>query len=323
MAEINMVSLGFQGYALLIGVGACEYPKLSLPVTVKDAEALKRILVDPELCGYPTSNICLLSNALATQKGILDGLDQLKEQVEQDRQATAIVFYSGHGWLDESGDYYLLPHDFDSMDPQESAVAAVEFTERLQSIRADRLLVIMDCCHAEGMATAKGTTKREKFKTGLVPPQKSMFSPLVQKLGRAVFTSCSGKQSSWVRKDKSMSIFTFHLIEALQGAGSQPGDITVTVSHLMKHLGQTVSTTAQRDLGVEQNPQFDFKTEDFSIALLRGGKGLPSEGYETIQSHTSGGAQTQLISSGEQSVTIAGHMDGGIIITGNSNIVRS
>ena len=41
------------GYALLIGVGRTAYEPLSLPVTVKDVEAIKKILADPAHCGYP------------------------------------------------------------------------------------------------------------------------------------------------------------------------------------------------------------------------------------------------------------------------------
>ncbi|MFH7024791.1 MAG: hypothetical protein ACHBN1_05170 [Heteroscytonema crispum UTEX LB 1556] len=41
------------GYALLIGVGESAYRDLSLPVTVKDTQAIYAALIDPELCAYP------------------------------------------------------------------------------------------------------------------------------------------------------------------------------------------------------------------------------------------------------------------------------
>lgn len=43
-------------YALLIGVGQCAEPQLSLTVTVKDIQALRQILVTRKLCGYPDKN---------------------------------------------------------------------------------------------------------------------------------------------------------------------------------------------------------------------------------------------------------------------------
>jgi hypothetical protein len=59
------------GYALLIGVGESVYSKLSLPVTVKDTQAIYATLIDPELCVYPDEkeHIRVLNNQEATKKG--------------------------------------------------------------------------------------------------------------------------------------------------------------------------------------------------------------------------------------------------------------
>ncbi|NJR70732.1 MAG: caspase family protein [Synechococcales cyanobacterium CRU_2_2] len=310
----------FRGYALLVGVGECEYARLSLPVTVKDGTALRDILVDPALCGYRSENIQLLANESATQRGILEGLGWLKGEVEQDRRATVVVFYSGHGWRNEAGDYYLLPHDFDPMDKQGSALSAAEFTQALREIEAERLLVIVDCCHAAGMAAAK-SPKLEQFQKGLVAPGKGLFGPLAEKSGRAVFLSCSGEQSSYIRDDKTLSVFTFHLLEALRGAGSLPGDLTVTVSQLMKHLGRSVGETA-RGMGVAQDPLFSFETEDFAVALLRGGKGLPEGGWDAVKGEAMSGAQVQVQASGDRSIATTGDVNGPIV-TGDGNVVGS
>lgn len=323
------MSAEFRGYALLVGVGECEYAKLSLPVTVQDMVVVQKVLVEPGLCGYGAEQVRLLSNESATREGILEGLDWLKEQVGKDRQATAVVFYSGHGWRDDAGDYYLLPHDFDPMDPQDSAVSAVEFTQALRGIEAERLLVIVDCCHAAGMAAAK-SPKLEAFQKGLVAPGKGLFGPLMERSGRAVFLSCAGEQSSWVRQDGTLSVFTFHLLEALQGAGSQSGDQVVTVSHLMKHLGRAVSATA-REMGVAQDPQFSFETEDFAIALLQGGKGLPEGGWKAVEGEAIAGMQVQVQALGDRSVATAGNVNAPIVtgdgnepmVTGDGNVVRN
>ncbi len=81
-----------------------------------------------------------------------------------------------------------------------------------------------------------------------------------------------------------MSIYTFHFLEALQGVGNQPGDKVVRVSHLMNYVGKTVPESAQQQYKVEQTPFFNFATEDFPVALLRGGKGLPQEGWDRVKS---------------------------------------
>ena len=104
-----------------------------------------------------------------------------------------------------------------------------------------------------------------------------------QGAGRAVFTSSLGTQKSWIRPDASLSIYTYHLIEALQGAGNQPGDTVVRVSNLINHVGKSVPESALKLCQAEQPPFVDTATEDFPIAVRRGGKGLPGVGWEAIQ----------------------------------------
>jgi hypothetical protein len=77
-----------------------------------------------------------------------------------------------------------------------------------------------------------------------------------------------------------MSVYTYHLLEALQGAANQPGDKVVKVSHLMNYLGKTVPESARDLYKAEQTPFFDFATEDFAVALLCGGKGLATAGWD-------------------------------------------
>ena len=112
------------GYALLIGVGRCEDSSLSLPVTVTDMQELRKILVNPALCAYPdnTQHVQLLHDENAMQSKILDGLAWLRDCVADNSEATVIVYYSGHGWLEQSTDcYYLIPHDFDRYDWRDTA----------------------------------------------------------------------------------------------------------------------------------------------------------------------------------------------------------
>ena len=89
-----MSNLFTHGYALLIGIGESAYPKWSLPVTVKDAQALQAILTDANLCAYPDDgdHIYLLHDDGATRSAILDGLTWLKTQTDADPEATAVVY---------------------------------------------------------------------------------------------------------------------------------------------------------------------------------------------------------------------------------------
>ncbi|NES19568.1 MAG: hypothetical protein F6K41_11725 [Symploca sp. SIO3E6] len=322
--KLTMSKTLYHNYALLIGVGESAYPQWSLPVTVKDTLALKSLLTNPNLCGYvdDEQHLRLLNDAIATKESILSNLNWLQQQAAADSEATVLVYYSGHGWLDnDTGKYYLIPHDVEPFDIPNSALPADIFTEALRQIPAQRLLVIIDSCYAAGMATAKSnvgafaqhgalaakhlgdnsSTKPNINHPNALPSNagkkhlklpgnflstalpKYLIDKLKQGTGRAVFTSSTGEQKSWIRPDGNMSIYTFHFLEALQGAANQPGDQVVTVSNLMNYVGKTVPASAKQLCQAEQTPFFDFATEDFPVALLHGGKGLPQQGWDEVK----------------------------------------
>ncbi|MBW4666954.1 MAG: caspase family protein [Cyanomargarita calcarea GSE-NOS-MK-12-04C] len=271
------------GYALLIGVGESLYKPWSLPVTVKDTQAIYAALIDPELCAYPDDkeHIRVLNNQDATKAAILEGLNWLKEKAESDPHATVFVYYSGHGGL-QTNKYYLLQHDVKPMKLGESALSAETFTEALRQIQAERLLVVIDSCHAAGMATSKEADLEDEEFGDFVrfAPSKDLIKELKQGKGRVVFTSSEGEQKSlWV---KDNSIYTYHFLEALHGAGNQPGDTEVRLSNLMNHLSKAVPESA-RKLDREQTPQFDMTGGNFVIAKLQGGKGLPDKGWDDVK----------------------------------------
>lgn len=303
------------GYALLIGVGQTEYQKWSLPVTVKDTTALLSILTDSNLCAYPNDDqhIRLLTDSGATKNAILDGLTWLQEQATRDDEATVVIFYAGHGWRDwVAGDYYLIQHDTQPEDIQGTALSAKEFTEALHQIQAQRLLVIFDCCHAAGMATSRDVPSfrlPRDIEIAAIP--RNIIDTLKQGSGRAVFTSCRDNQLSYERPDGKNGVYTYHLLEALQGAGNQPGDRMVRLSNLMNYVGQKVPETVWKIANAEQIPFFDTTTEDFPMALLRGGRGLPPGGWEQVQAE---------VKDNTPGVNIGGEMTGGTVNVGDHKV---
>ena len=255
------------GYALLVGIGTHITPEASLPTTVKDVQALEKLLLDQDRCAYQPENIKVLHDAGATKQAILDGLAWLRT-CARDPRATIIVYYSGHGQRNEATeDYYLIPHD--GVDAQ-TKLAAQELREALALIQSERLLVILDACHAAGLG-AKHLDTNEWTKSA---PSPRILGELKQGAGRVVLSSSLAKQESFIRRDRELSIFTYHLLEALQGANNHAGETTVTVADLMKYLGKTVHTSAMAAYQQPQTPFFCLEAEEFPVALIRAGQGF-------------------------------------------------
>jgi hypothetical protein len=244
------------GYALLIGVGA------DLPVTVRDARGLRDILIDPERCAYPPSQVRLLTEAEATRHGILDGLDWLAAQAARDPSAACLVFFSGHGG--HLPHYFLVPYGYDGARPAETAVSGAEFSERLRAIQAQKLLTLLDCCHAGGMAEAKAAG----FVKSPLPPE--LETVLTAGSGRAVIASSRKDEVSYT--GTPYSAFTQALREALAGYGAAERDGYAYLADVALYVGRVVPQRTQD----RQHPILKLAAADnFAIAYYAGGDKAP------------------------------------------------
>ncbi len=244
------------GYALLVGVGA------DLPVTVQDATGLRDILVDPQRCVYPVDHVRLLTDTGATRQGVLDGLGWLIAQTQQDAAATAVVYFSGHGG--QMPHYHLLPNGYDASDLANTTISGAEFTARLRAIQSQKLLVLLDCCHAGGMAEAKATGWTKS------PMPSELTTILTVCSGRVVIASSRKDEVSYT--GKPYSVFTQALREGLAGYGAAERDGYANVADVAMYVGRAVpNRTSDR-----QHPILKLAAADnFAIAYYAGGDKSP------------------------------------------------
>ncbi|RLC76484.1 MAG: caspase family protein [Chloroflexi bacterium] len=280
------------GHALLIGVDENHVSGYALPAVAQDIQALADVLIHPQRCAYPAGNVKTLTGQEATRQGILDGLEWLQERIKAatSENTTAIVYYTGHGWRTGSADPsepYLIPYDIREGKIKSRALRATDFAEAVGELKPRRLLVVLDCCHAGGMGVKGVPLPVGYVETAMTPSllmegERSVGSAkgakgletLAQGTGRAVLSSSTGEQRSYLRQDGKMSIFTYHLVEALTGhAQPQEGATEVLVSDLMGHVWRRVPPSARADWNRDQTPDYQV-SGNFPIALLLGGKGL-------------------------------------------------
>jgi hypothetical protein len=317
------------GYALLVAVNENLMPNYALPTVAKDAAALHKVLIHPERCAYPADNVRLLTGSDASRQGILSGISWLKERLVADRNenATAVFYYSGHGAVNrDDNSYFFLPYDLRSP-LTDSLLRAPDLAAEIEQVRPRRLLIVLDCCHAGGMGIkGEDLFAGEGLTKSAAPAEARSIVALMQGQGRAVLSSSTAAESSYVRSDRAMSIFTYHLVEALTGHAQPEGATEVLVSDVMGYVSRYVPQSARAEYNVSQTPVYEVSGENFPIALLLGGQGiakgqpppdpltLPAAG-PTIQ--TGGGAYIGGSVTAGGNVQLGGTTIGGDLIHGN------
>jgi hypothetical protein len=244
-----------QGYAVIIGVGA------DLAVTVDDAAAVASLLRDPSRCAYPAHQVQLLTGEEAHRDAVLSAIDWLTEAA--DPKATAVVYFSGHGL--ETPGYYLLPYGYDLADLPGTAIPGSLFTERLRAIKAGKLVVFLDCCHAGGQAEAKGWPG---VKSPLPP---TVVAELGRSSGRVVIASSRKDEVSWT--GQPYSVFTAALLEGLAGYGAFEQDGYARVLDLVLWVGRQVPERTSD----KQHPilKVSHLEDNFALAWYAAGEKQP------------------------------------------------
>jgi hypothetical protein len=298
------------GHALIIGVGS------DLPNTVDDARGLEAILTDPERCSYPKEQVNLLTGEQATRDQVLAALDALAQKAGL--EDTVVLYFSGHGYRVESplgAFYYLMPFGYDVNALYKTAISGSEFASRLAALKASKLVILLDCCHAGGVGDAKAAGM-ELAKSPLPPEAHAL---LQEGRGRVLIASCTDDELSYA--GKPYSAFTLALIEAFSGRGVAKKDGYVRVADLALHTRQMVPGRT-RD---RQHPVLHFEQADnFVLAYYAAGesepKGLPFK--EEPQIEPEAGAWTRIERQTNIQVGNINNQGGEVNIAGG-NIVKN
>lgn len=262
-----------QGHALLIGVANYQHVS-SLPAAIlNDVNDVAATLSSPEYCAYAPANVVTLLDANATRAAVLKGLDELAARAGPDD--TACVFFSGHGGVVGSAgneDSVLVTADSDLADIENTSIGSNDLAMALAQIKAKRLLVFIDACHAGGAAISKGLTdgKGHQLKSGYT--EKS-FAKLAVGSGRALMASCRADEVSAVFNGARNSVFTTALLAGLRGAADKGASGFIKVFDLFNYVSEEVPKLIPDD----QHPIFkaDNLEVNFAVALSRGGRKSP------------------------------------------------
>lgn len=265
-------------HALLIATSSYAHaPQLDVPATVADAGAVAEVLRDPLLCGYPPEQVALLSAAAASREGVLAALDGLAARAGAGD--TVFIFYAGHGAYGDDG-YYLTTHDTRLAGHKivlGAGLRAAELIERLRAIKAKRVLLIVNACHAGELSPV--LAPGEEPLTGAPLPSQVSAALLGTGEGRVIISACRENQYAFIGPGP-LTLFTQALVDGLQGKGVSSNRGYISVFDLYTHLYFALDEAVPRKVpaslrlryGEKQEPELTILkgVGPFAVALYRG-----------------------------------------------------
>jgi hypothetical protein len=245
-------------WAVVIGVGQYEHAQIpQLRYTVSDAEAIYRILTGPG--GFKKEHVLLLTDK-TERKPTLRNLKWalgtfLARSAKKDD--TVLIFYAGHGApeVDPRGverdglAKYLIPIDADPDDLYSTALPMDELQTIFSRIEAERVVAFLDSCYS---GAAGGRTFASK-KTRDISVDDLFLDRLARAKGRAIVTASRPSEVSLELPELGHGIFTYYLIQGLQGAADLNRDGVVSLQELYEYVEQQV-TRKSRAVGGNQHP---------------------------------------------------------------------
>ena len=236
-------------YALVVGVGEYTDSRIpKLPAGANDAKRLYAVLTDPAIGLFPRENVELLVDRDVVRWKVVDALDALGRKAGKDD--LVVVYFSGHGAVDERGRSYWVMHNTQIDSLRATALSETEITELVEEIKTRRLVTLIDACYSA--ATVELGRSKSLIDLQAIYPQFTGD-------GRVAITASKGDQLSVVISDGNHpgyghSAFTWHVVEGMSGKADRDQDGVVAVDEVWSYVKDKTETTA-RQQGGNQQPQ--------------------------------------------------------------------
>jgi uncharacterized caspase-like protein/tetratricopeptide (TPR) repeat protein len=242
-----------QSYALVVGIANYE----NLPAAAqlqfpgRDAQSIYTTLISEQGGEFPASHVHMLTDSQATLANVLHELDTWLPSVTapDDR---VLIYFAGHGFI-SGGKGYLAPYDIDLHNIAATAIPMETLGQLVGTkIKGKWKVLLTDACHS-GAITPE--TDPKQLNQLLLDVHQSIFSLTASRDREQSFES-----AEW---GGGHGIFTYYVVQGLQGAADANGDGVVTADELAEY----VHTNVRQATGARQNPTSERGSFDPNMLL--------------------------------------------------------
>lgn len=254
-------------WALVVGISKFSDPTLNLRYPAKDAQDFYNYLITKG--NFAKDHVRLLLNEKATKENILDQLGDSWLPRAALPDDLVVIFISSHGSSSDAdirGVNYVVAHNTNPTKLFTTGIPMQHLADTIRErVHSDRVLVVLDTCHAGGASESKGIVRQANADAATI----------AQGSGQLVICSSDKNQTSWESKQYPNSVFTRSLIEGLQKQGSSSD-----VSDVFNFVKDKVQQEVVQERGVLQTPVLEsskWTGKDLVIACqpVRPRPGLP------------------------------------------------
>ena len=242
-----------RSYALVVGISKYKNlpVKAQLQYPDRDAADIYSTLISEKAGQFPAEGVHKLINEQATLANLKQELETWLPTVTGPNDRV-IIYFAGHGFI-SGGKAYLAPYD---VDPTKIAATAYPMDELGQvigsRIKGKWKVLLTDACHSGAITPEDDTAQVNR---SLLDLNSSMFSLTASRDREQSFES-----PQW---GGGHGIFTYYVIQGLQGEADTSGDGVVTADELAEY----VHTNVRLATHMLQNPTSDRGSFDPNMVL--------------------------------------------------------
>lgn len=229
VAAKQTVTTGYaNSWAVVIGINDyAKWPKLQY--AVNDAQSMRQTLI--ERFGFASERVITLKDGEATRNRILATFHEQFGHDGLQKNDRVFVFFAGHGAtrrLSSGRDVgYIIPADASTDNIATDAIPMTEVQNIAESLNAKHVFFVMDACYS-GLGLARGGSG-------------NFLQENAKRLGRQMLTAGGADQMVADGGPDGHSIFTWTLLQGLNGKGDLNGDGLITATELAAYVAPAVA----------------------------------------------------------------------------------
>ncbi|HEU4740890.1 MAG TPA: caspase family protein [Meiothermus sp.] len=252
---------GGQVYALVVGINNYRpYPETpQLPtLSFAESDARKLAAVFRDRGKGNSAKVRLLLDDAATKTAIEAELRELAKRLG--KHDTLVLYFSGHGFPDSSGQATLIPSDGKATDEETwLPLGNLQALVGKYSSGQGKLILILDACFS---GQSEPGSRSFSLPGRKAPSQTQTPTPSGENV---ILASSADTQPSWEDAELGGGVFTTYLLEAVSGKGDANGDGYLTLEEAYEYAALRVEDYA-RQKGKTQTPRL-YGPGDFVLSL--------------------------------------------------------